>query len=275
MDEYDEYIAENRAHWEELAAVHPSTEFYDVASFLEGETTLDALEREEVGADVAGASLLHLQCHFGLDTLSWVREGAREAVGVDFSETAVDTARDLRDAVGIDAGRARFVRSDLYDLSLAERFEVAFTSYGTIYWLPDLDRWAEVIAAHLAPGGTFYVADLHPFVNPFGEDTTADDPTFAYPYFPDERLTFEEQGSYADGDLDLDNPRSHGWHHPIGGIVTALVGAGLSIEFLHEHPWATFARFDAMEADEEGRWRLPDLDHELPMTFSLKATLAE
>jgi hypothetical protein len=146
-----------------------------------------------------------------------------------------------------------------------------FTSHGTVYWPPDLDGWAEVIAAHLEPRGVFYVADGHPFTDPFGEDTTAEPPTFAYPYFDEKRLTFEEEGSYA-GDFELDNPRSHGWHHPIGEIVTALSGAGLRIEFLHEHPWATFARFEAMEEDDEGRWWLPGLAYELPVTFPLRAT---
>lgn len=154
MDDHRDLIEENRAHWDELAEHHPGTDAYDVEAFLEGESSLRHLEREEV--DAAGRRLLHLQCHFGLDTLSWVRdEGASHATGVDFSPTAIQTARDLRDAIGLDEDAVRFIESDVYDLpgTLEERFELIVTTYGTIYWLPDLDRWAEVIATHLEPGG--------------------------------------------------------------------------------------------------------------------------
>ena len=267
-----EYVEENRAHWDELAEHHPDTEFYDVEAFLGGESTLRRLEREEL--DVEGERLLHLQCHFGLDTLSWVRnEGVSHATGVDFSPTAIETARELRDRIGLSPDRARFVESDVYELptNLEDTFDVVFTSYGTIYWLPDLDRWAEVIATHLEPGGTFYIADGHPLGGPFHYESTADELRVAHPYFNTEPTTEEFDGSYAGWDFGLENRRSHGFSHPLGEIVTALVDAGLRIEFLHEHPWSSFQRFEAMEADEDDRWRLPGLEHDLPFTFSLKA----
>lgn len=270
---HDEYLAENRAAWEELAEIHPGTEFYDVASFLDGETALLPLEREELG-DIVGEEtrLLHLQCHFGLDTLSWAREGAT-VVGVDFAETAVEKARELAAETGLDE-RASFVRSDVYDVpeTVAGEFDVVFTSYGVLYWLPDLTAWAEVVADALAPGGTFYVADSHPFTDTLGEESTADDPVFRYPYFPrEEPETYDEEGSYADRDADIEHTRSHGWPHSMGEIVTALTDAGLEIEFLHEHPWSMYQAVDAMEADEAGRWWLPGLAHDLPFVFSLRA----
>ncbi len=271
-EDHREYVDRNRAHWDELAEHHPDTDHYDVESFLAGETTLRDLEREEL--DTGGARLLHLQCHFGLDTLSWVRdEAAAHATGVDFSGTAIDTARELRDRVGIDSGRARFVECDVYDLDLDEAFDLVVTTYGTVYWLPDLDPWAAVVADHLEPGGTFYIADGHPFAAPFHEESTAEDLQVTYPYFDEGAMTFEHDGSYAGWNFGLDNRTSHGFAHPMGEIVTALTGAGLRIEFLHEHPWSFFQRFEAMERDDRGRWWLPGLDQDIPFTFSLRATL--
>ncbi|PSQ19413.1 SAM-dependent methyltransferase [Halobacteriales archaeon QS_8_69_26] len=276
--DHEDYVAENRAHWDELAEHHPDTDAYDVEAFLDGETTLRRLEREELGDLAAGSRLLHLQCHFGLDTLTWVRDGGvAHATGVDFSETAVETARDLRDQVGIDHDRARFVEADVLELPavLEDTYEVVFTSYGTVYWLPDLDRWAEGIAHALEPGGVFYMADGHPFVEPFHWESTADDPQVAHSYFNEDPLTFEHDGSYAGEGFGMENRRAHGYSHPVGEILTALVDAGLRIDFWHDHPWSFFQRFDAMEEREDGRWYLPGLEGDLPFTFSLKAHLPE
>lgn len=270
--DHSDYVEENRAHWDELADHHPDTDAYDVAAFVNGQSTLRRLEHEEV--DAAGKRLLHLQCHFGLDTLSWVRnEGAAHASGVDFAPTAVSTARDLRDQVGLSRERTRFIESNVYELpmKLEETFELVVTTYGTIYWLPDLDRWAEVVATHLEPGGTFYIADGHPFAGPFHYESTADDLRVAHPFFNAAAITEEADGSYAGWDFGLENRRSHGFAHPLGEIVTALVEAGLRIEFVHEHPWSFFQRFECMEKDDDDRWRLPGVEHELPFTFSLKA----
>jgi len=270
-EDHETYVAENRAHWDDLAEHHPDTDSYDVAGFLDGESTLRDLERAEL--DAAGRDLLHLQCHFGLDTLSWVRdEGAASATGVDFAPTAIETARELRDRAGIDPERARFVESDVRDLSLDREFEVAVSTYGTIFWLPDLDSWAETVATHLEPGGVFYLADTHPFTSPFHHESTADDLRIAAPYFNETPVTFEGDGSYAGWNLGLEHERRHGFSHPPGEILTALADAGLRVEFWHDHPWAFFQQFDAMEEDE-GRWSLPDAEFDLPFTFSLKARL--
>lgn len=272
MDDHREYIKENRAHWNELAEHHPDTDLYDVEEFLQGKSTLRRLEREEL--DVTGKRLLHLQCHFGLDTLSWVRnEEATHATGVDFAPAAIEAARELRDRISLSSGQARFVESDIYELpgNLEDAFDVVFTSYGTIYWLPNLDQWAEVITTYLESGGTFYIADGHPFAGPFHHESTADGLRVAHPYFNTEVITEEFDGSYAGWDFGLENKRSHGFPHSLGEIVTALVNAGLRIEFLHEHPWSFFQRFEAMESDEDNRWWLPGLEYDLPFTFSLKA----
>jgi len=275
MDDHAEYLRENREHWEELAELHPDTEFYDVGSFLAGETSLLPLEREELGPLVGeGTTLLHLQCHFGLDTLSWAREGA-SVVGVDFSGTAVETARELAVEAGLD-DRAEFLEADVYDLpaELDGKFDVVFTSYGVLYWLPDLDRWAEVLERFLAPGGTFYLAENHPFTGSLDEDSAPGSFRFAYPYF-DGVVTYEGEGSYADWEAELEHDRSHGFAHSMGEILTALLGTDLELEFVNEHPWSEFRTLEAMEEDEEGRWWLPGLEHDLPFLLSVRATMPE
>lgn len=272
MTDHSHYIAENQRYWDELAEHHPHTEHYDVPAFLDGEPSLRDLEREEL--DVAEQRLLHLQCHFGMDTISWVRdENAAHATGVDFSPTAIETARDLRDEIGLSPEAVRFIESDIYSLSdsLTDRFDIVVTTYGTIYWLPDLQQWASVIANHLESGGVFYMADGHPFAGIFHYESTAENPVLAHPYFPEEPITEEGDGSYAGWDFGLTHQRSHGFAHPLGEIITALVNVDLRIEFVHEFPFSFFQRMDAMHEDDDGRWWLPDLDYDLPFTFSVKA----
>ncbi|WP_435318340.1 class I SAM-dependent methyltransferase [Haloarchaeobius sp. TZWSO28] len=266
----DDYQEANRRNWDERAAVHPETEYYDVDGFLAGESSLWPLEREELGEDVGdGTSLLHLQCHFGMDTLSWAREGA-EVVGVDFSTQAVETARELADEAGL-ADRAEFVQANVLALDLEREFDVVFTSYGVLCWLDDLDAWAETIERHLAPGGTFYIADGHPVAGML-ENVSGDTAELAFPYFPGEAVHFDVQGSYA-SDAEFEHTEQYEWAHPLGEVVTALASRGLRIEFLHEHPWTTWRRYEDMEQDEAGRWWLPeDAAVELPLQFSLKAT---
>ncbi|WP_458186826.1 class I SAM-dependent methyltransferase [Haladaptatus sp. NG-WS-4] len=265
-------LDENRSHWDELAELHPDTDYYDVEGFRDGETTLDWLEREGVG-DVSGQSLLHLQCHFGLDTLSWLREGASEVVGVDFSATAIETARDLAEEVG-ESDRATFVESDLYALDdiLDGEFDVVFTSYGVVNWLPDVEAWADVVAQSVKPGGRFFIAELHPISHVFMDLHVDEDGTVRsdWPYFSDEPLTFDEDGTYADFDANVEHTVTHEWSHSLGEIVTALVDAGLTVDELREHPFASFEQFpDLMEERADGHWEIPDEDY--PLTFSVRA----
>jgi 2-polyprenyl-3-methyl-5-hydroxy-6-metoxy-1,4-benzoquinol methylase len=256
----------NRRHWDERARVHPETDYYDVEGFLAGESSLWPLEREELGPHIEpGTELLHLQCHFGMDTLSWAREGA-SVTGVDFSPEAVTKARELAALAGLDA---EFVEGDVLDLDLGREFEVVFTSYGVLTWLDDLQAWAETVARHLEPGGRFYIAEIHPFSYPIVA-ARGDTLTVEFPYFDEGTLTFEVQGSYADPEREFEAVTSHEWSHPIGEIVTALCAAGLRIEFLHEHPWTTFEQFPGLTEDEVGRF-WPDTDIDLPLTFSLQA----
>lgn len=269
----DDPLETNRRVWDELARLHPDTEFYDVPGFLEGESSLNPLELKEVGDVVSDAdSLLHLQCHFGMDTLSWARDFDVDVVGVDFSQNAIDEARALANATGLE-DQATFVESNVLGLELDRTFDVVFTSYGAINWLPDLDAWAATIDHHIRPGGTFYIAEFHPFALMF-EDLSEQHGRLAYPYFDqDEPLTFEEDGSYADPDASLEHTRTNEWSHSLGAIITALCDIGLHIEFLHEFPWLEFQLYPSMVEYDDGYWRLPDDGTPaVPLTFSIRAT---
>ncbi len=260
----------NRRHWDEIVPIHVESQFYDVASFKEGQSKLKPVELEELG-DVRGKSLLHLQCHFGLDTLSWAREGAI-VTGVDFSGQAIDAARALAAETGIDA---RFVEADIYELPerLEEQFDIVFTSYGVLCWLPDIGRWSRVAAHFVRPGGTFYIVEFHPFAGVFDDAPEVTDLHVRYPYFPSgEPLRFEEDGTYADRSAKVEHRVKYDWPHTLGEVVTALIEAGLVIDFVHEFPFTTDVFCPFMEEKGDGSVRLKKHDGSVPLLFSIKAT---
>lgn len=264
-----QYTQANRANWNERTPYHERSDFYNLEAFRKGALSLTPIEREELG-DVSSRSLLHLQCHFGMDTLSWARLGA-SVTGVDISDKAIKLARTLAREQGIDA---RFVCSDIYELrnSLDGEFDIVYTSYGVLCWLGDLDRWARIAASYVKPGGTFYIAENHPFVHIFepSEDGERIEPRNRYFHDPEPEFC-EPDGTYADLEADI-RTSSYQWRHHLGEIVTVLASAGLRIEFLHEFPYMSWNPFPAMERDEQGLWRMQDRKLDLPLTFSLKAT---
>lgn len=230
-----------------------------------------SIEVGELG-DVSGKSLLHLQCHFGLDTMSWARRGA-SVTGVDFSPEAIRLARLLAAELNLDA---KFVESNIYDLpnAIDEKFDVVFTSYGVLGWLPDINGWAEVVSQFLKPGGTFYIVEFHPFANVFDDNKDVTDLRVHYSYFhKDEPMIFEPQGqgSYASGSAKV-TTTEYSWHHTIGDIVSALVSSGLRIKFLHEFPKTVYKQLPFAEKHDDGFWRLKGHEDDIPLIFSLKAT---
>ncbi|TKJ42946.1 SAM-dependent methyltransferase [candidate division TA06 bacterium B3_TA06] len=267
----DEYINANRRHWNELVEIHAKSKFYDVEGFKAGRLTLDRIEQEGVG-DVKGKSLLHLQCHFGMDTLSFARLGA-EVTGIDFSTKAIRLARDLSSELGLNAS---FVCSEIYDLpkKLSGEFDIVFTSYGVLPWLPDLKRWAEVITHFLKPGGIFYIVESHPFAHVFN-DGNVSDLQVHYPYFAKAPMRFDEHGSYADAEGTLEHTVHYEWMHPMSEIISSLIAAGLTIQSLKEYPFTPYKMLPFMKQDQEGWWRLPDGREDVPLLFSLKATKKE
>lgn len=267
----NEYIETNRRHWDEATPLHVASDFYDVASFKNGGSNLTAIELAEVG-DVAGKTLLHLQCHFGMDTLSWARMGAT-VTGVDFSHEAIEAARGLARDIGIDA---RFVEANIYDLPsvLNGQFDIVFASLGVIVWLPDFPAWAHVAAGFVKPGGSFYLLDGHPMANALDDAPGADGLRLRYPYLASGApLVFDEaDGSYAAPDAKMQNKHTAEFSHNLGEVVTSLIEAGLQIEFLHEFPISGYQALPGMMKGDDGFWHLPADAPSVPFLFSIKAT---
>jgi len=268
----DEFFETNRQRWDEAVGIHTksTTGAYRLAEFRNGAEVLGPIEAAEIG-DVDGKQLLHLQSHFGLDTLSLARRGAT-VTALDFSPKAIAAARALSAETGVPG---TFIEGNLYDAPdlIDGRFDVVYVTWGAINWLPDIRRWAETVAHFLKPGGYLYLLEGHPAVLALDP---ADDgrlvPT--YPYFQgSEPLAFDEATTYT-GDTDtLKNTRSYEWIHPIGEVVTAVIDAGLTLDFLHEHDRLAWKLFPCMLAIENGTmYRLPPEVPSLPLAYSLKAT---
>lgn len=265
-------IALNRASWDERVPIHVASGFYANDAFKAGRLSIPQMDIDEVG-DVRGRTLLHLQCHFGQDTLSWARLGAR-VTGLDFSQPAIDAATDLAREIGI--ADARFVCAEVYEAREAlagERFDVVYTGAGALLWLPDIWRWAEVVADSLVPGGTFYIREGHPVKGLFDNESSEPTLRLAQPYFRDGPDRWDEPGTYAEPTADTTNNVTYEWSHNLGDIVTALARAGLHIESLRELDEDAWQAFPSMVEAEPGRYRLPTaLEGAIPLMYTLCAT---
>jgi SAM-dependent methyltransferase len=267
------WLEGNRDVWDAWTRVHERSAFYDLEGFKRGGVRLRDYEVAEIGP-VAGKDLLHVQCHFGIDTLSWARLGAR-VTGADFSERGIELARSVAAEIGIDA---RFVVSNVYDLpaNLDGDFDIVYTSRGVLGWLPDVRGWAKVVAHFVRPGGIFYITEVHPVIQAFETEGVAPgELRLRYPYWEHrEPLTFEVHGSYADSAADVHDMKEYGWNHSLGEVATALIDAGLRIESIREYPFVDWA-MDVLVQSHDGRYRLPgELDGRLPLFFSIKASKA-
>ncbi|MDH3787523.1 MAG: class I SAM-dependent methyltransferase [Xanthomonadales bacterium] len=251
-----DYLEMNRESWNQRAEVHFGSRFYDVEGFLAGHNSLREIELAEL-TDVEGRRLLHLQCHFGLDTLSWARLGA-ECTGVDISPVAIDKARQLNQRAGLNA---QFVCTDVYNYSRGDAapFDIVFTSYGTVCWLPDLDQWAQLVASNLVAGGTFYMAEFHPVY----------DLLTGYSYFEQDEPDVEEEETYTENSGDLKTPLAV-WPHPMGRVVNALVDAGIAIQRLNEYPFSPYNCFKGMAEREPGRYYITHEGQDVPLVYTIK-----
>jgi SAM-dependent methyltransferase len=254
-DSPDAYLDTNRVGWDLRAKTHFESRFYDVPGFLAGNTSLREIELAEL-TRVSGKRLLHLQCHFGLDTLSWVRRGAT-CTGVDLSPESIRLARELATQAGLEA---EFVCSDVYGFRRAEAapYDIVFTSYGAVCWLPDLPRWAGIVAENLAPGGTFYMAEFHPIY----------DLLAGYSYFTRSEPDIDEEGTYTENGADV-VARLATWAHPFSSVVNALVGAGIRIERLNEFPFSPYDCFPGLVEKEPRRFYLEHGGQDVPLVYSV------
>ena len=256
------YLEINRRLWDERVGHHVSSGFYKMDDFMKGRSSLNDIELPLLG-DVSGKKILHLQCHFGQDTLSLARMGA-QVTGVDFSEKAIEKANELNQQLGLDA---RFLCCDIYELPqyLDEQFDIVFTSYGTIGWLPDVRRWALVVATFLATGGTFIIADFHPFVWMYNE-------TFSevkYAYFNKEAIEETETGTYTDKNAPIEL-QSVGWNHNFAEIIQSLLDEGLQLEVFAEYDYSPYNVFGEMTEMSGGHFQIKGLEGKLPLVYALK-----
>ncbi|MEE9555379.1 MAG: class I SAM-dependent methyltransferase [candidate division Zixibacteria bacterium] len=261
----NKYTKANLALWEGWTDINKNSGLYRLDEFKAGKNVLKSIELDEL-PDVSGKSMLHLQCHFGMDTLSWARMGA-DITGIDFSPKAIALAKSLSEECSIPA---RFIRSELFDLPnvLDEEFDIVFTSYGVLTWLGDIEKWAEIVARYLKPGGIFYMVEFHPLFGSIDDDGE----NLKYPYFySPEPMKFNDDGNYADPDADFKSD-SYEWSQSIGEVVTALIKAGLKIEFLHEFPYSTCKGAPCLVESEPRRFVLEKYPGLLPLVYSVRAT---
>ncbi len=256
----DQYLDINKASWNKRTEIHFDSSFYDNESFLKGRNSLNEIELNILG-DLNGKKVLHLQCHFGQDTLSLERLGA-EVTGVDLSDVAIEKANVL--ASRLDS-KARFICCDVYGLKevLDEKFDVVFTSYGTIGWLPDINKWASVVSHFLKPKGQFVFAEFHPVVWMFNDDFSK----VEYRYFNDEAIV-EIQGSYTDGTEDLCT-KNVSWNHGLGEVINALIGVGIQILDLKEYDYSPYDCFSGTQEMEPGKFIIEKMGRNMPMVYSI------
>ena len=262
--DFQKYFDTNRETWNKKVAIHAASDFYDMEAFLNGESSLKKYELEALG-DVDGKSLLHLQCHFGQDTLSWSRMGAL-CTGVDISEEAITLSRKLNKQLNL---AAEFVCCNVLDTSdhISKMFDIVFTSYGVIGWLPELKPWAQMIFDRLKPGGIFYMVEFHPIAWMF--DYQKDKPEMRYGYQQREAIYEEYIGTYADENAEISS-KEYGWNHGLGEVISSLAEAGLHIDFMREHDGSPYDIFPGLMQNKNGLYLSKNRLY--PFIFEVKAS---
>jgi 2-polyprenyl-3-methyl-5-hydroxy-6-metoxy-1,4-benzoquinol methylase len=260
-------ISANQEGFNLRARAHLQSSYYDVEKFKQGHNMLRKLEQEELG-DVRGRSLLELQCHIGVNSLSLARMGA-QVTGTDISDEAIDIARGLAGELDLDA---KFVQANLYDLPtvLEGQFDMVFTGYGTLSFLPDIPRWAEVAAQFVKPGGTLTIVEIHPILNLF--DVVDGELRVVRSLFQSRQVHHEMNQSYADkidDAVEVEKHSIYGWRWTVEEVVNALIGAGLTIERLREVPYDARQRLPLMEPDGDHNWRIAG--DPIPLSFACVA----
>lgn len=263
MEPLPDYLSTNKELWNKRTGVHVGSDFYDLPGFLNGKNSLKEIELRLLES-VQDKEILHLQCHFGQDTLSLARMGAT-VTGVDLSDAAITLANELATQSGLDK-KARFVCCDLYNAPnhLEGTFDTVFTSYGTVGWLPDLDKWAAVVNHFLKPGGSFVMADFHPVIWMFDDNIKE----IIYSYFNTQTIVEETTGTYTDGGSNIRHT-SYSWNHPLSEIVTALTAQGLQLQVFQEFDYSPYSCF-SNTIEKDGRFYIRGMEGKLPMVYAFK-----
>lgn len=266
----EEAVEANLEVWDSVVEAHAASEMYDLEGFLAGDNHLGETERREVDP-VEGKRLLHLLCHFGLDTLSWARLGA-EVTGLDISPQAIAKAREIAALANLDA---TFIESDIAHAKdvVDGPFDIVFMSWGAICWVPDIDKLFSDVAELLAPGGFYYLLDAHPLTNAIDDTWTVEKghPIFPEPYGSEASPVCWDWQNYADGSPDSRGKKCYDWPHSNAQVVTALAKAGLRIAFLHDHDYLVWEAAPGLVEGEDGHWRWPEGVNPLPLSYSVKA----
>ncbi|MFK7833107.1 MAG: class I SAM-dependent methyltransferase [Winogradskyella sp.] len=264
MKDDTNYFDVNKATWNKKVAIHAQSDMYNMNAFKKGKTSLMPYELKALD-NVKDKSLLHLQCHFGQDTLSWSRKGAT-CVGVDLSDEGITLARQLNEELNLDAD---FVCCNVLDTSkyVSKTFDIVYTSYGVIGWLPDLKPWAKMITERLNVGGIFYIVEFHPILWMF--DYVDGESKMKYHYNRKEAIYEEYEGTYADQSSKMVS-KEYGWNHGLSEVVNALIEAGLQIEYLNEYDESPYDVFPDLIKTESGMYKMKNQLY--PMIFELKAT---
>lgn len=257
-----DYINQNKALWNARTYVHVDSTFYDVASFKAGRNSLNAIELELLGS-VEGKKILHLQCHFGQDTLSLARMGA-DVTGVDLSDVAIAKAQELAAELDLNA---RFICCNVLELDkhLTDQFDIVFCSYGVIGWHPDMQAFASIVSMFLKPGGAFYLVEFHPFIWMYDNKQEK----ITYSYFNDGPIVETEEGTYADKNVPLLHD-SYTWNHPLSDVITALLQHNLELSHFQEYDYSPYNIFQDM-TQTGSQYRIKDLEGKLPLVYAVKA----
>ncbi len=259
-----DYSGINKKWWNDVTPIHASSQLYNLESFKKGKSSLQSIETEELG-DVKGKTILHLLCHFGMDTLSFARKGAL-VTGADLSEDSIKLAKKLRKEIQVPG---TFICSDVYNLPkvLDKKFDIVFASYGVLLWLSNLKKFAKVVTHFLNTGGIFYIVELHPFTNILSHDFK-----IHYKYFDKGPFLDDSSGTYTDWEADVKGI-TYEWSYTMSDVINAFLKEGLEIEYLHEFPYTMYDQFPGfMEQNEKGQYVLKDKKIQIPLLFSLKAT---
>jgi SAM-dependent methyltransferase len=259
----DKYLEINRALWETRVNPHLHSDFYDMQSFRSGASSLNEIELSLLG-DIKGKDIIHLQCHFGQDSLSLARLGAK-VTGIDFSQAAIDVARSIATEMSLSA---QFICSDVYDAVglLKEPADLIFTTYGVLGWLPDIKRWAQVVADCLKPEGELLLVEFHPLIWMFDNDFIKP----SHSYFKDQPIIEQEEGTYADSSAPISLP-SVGWNHSLGEVYNALSDAGMQITHFDEYNYSPYPAFNGSVEVSPRRYGIKGFEGLLPLVYSLKA----
>lgn len=259
----ENYLDINRKLWNAKVESHLKSDFYFVDEFIKGRTSLNSIELELLG-DIKDKKILHLQCHFGQDSISLSRLGAK-VTGVDLSDEAISAANNLGKKCDTDT---EFIVSDVYELPniLDQKFDIVYTTYGTIGWLPDLKKWAKVISTFLKPGGKLIFVEFHPFIWMFNDDFTE----IQYDYFQGEPIVETLEGTYADQSAKI-SLQEVGWNHEISDVIQSLIDENLEIKNMQEYNYSPYSCFKNMIEIEKGKYQIPQFGAKVPYVYSLVA----